>query len=91
VLAATLGETKSDGIAVKVAVRDNFCPVRNRRDVLILIAGEPQMKPGMQRDILVAFWFLFDEFEIGEDDRPVLPPEAPESVPPPNHPPAKKP
>ena len=26
------------------------------------------MKPGMQRDILVAFWLLFDEFEIGEDD-----------------------
>jgi hypothetical protein len=25
------------------------------------------MKPGMQRDILVAFWFLFDEFEIGDD------------------------
>jgi hypothetical protein len=28
------------------------------------------MKPGMQRDILVAFWFLFDEFEIGDDDPP---------------------
>ncbi len=28
------------------------------------------MKPGMQRDILVAFWLLFDEFEIGEDDPP---------------------
>jgi hypothetical protein len=28
------------------------------------------MKPGMQRDILVAFWFLFDEFEIGNDDLP---------------------
>lgn len=26
------------------------------------------MKPGMQRDLLVAFWFLFDEFEIGELD-----------------------
>lgn len=26
------------------------------------------MKPGMQRDILVAFWFLFDEFEIGDGD-----------------------
>jgi hypothetical protein len=26
------------------------------------------MKPGMQRDILVAYWLLFDEFEIGEDD-----------------------
>jgi len=25
------------------------------------------MKPGMQRDLLVAFWFLFDEFEIGDD------------------------
>jgi hypothetical protein len=22
----------------------------------------------MQRDILVAFWFLFDEFEIGDED-----------------------
>jgi hypothetical protein len=28
------------------------------------------MKPGMQRDILVAYWLLFDEFEIGEDDPP---------------------
>lgn len=28
------------------------------------------MRPGMQRDILVAFWLLFDEFEIGEDDPP---------------------
>jgi hypothetical protein len=28
------------------------------------------MKPGMQRDILVAFWLLFDEFEIGDDDAP---------------------
>ncbi len=28
------------------------------------------MKPGMQRDILVAFWFLFDEFEIGDDSGP---------------------
>jgi hypothetical protein len=28
------------------------------------------MKPGMQRDILVAFWLLFDEFEIGDDDPP---------------------
>ncbi len=26
------------------------------------------MKPGMQRDILMAFWFLFDEFALGEDD-----------------------
>jgi hypothetical protein len=25
------------------------------------------MKPGMQRDLLVAFWLLFDEFEIGDD------------------------
>ncbi len=25
------------------------------------------MKPGMQRDLLAAFWFLFDEFEIGDD------------------------
>jgi len=22
----------------------------------------------MQRDILMAFWFLFDEFALGEDD-----------------------
>ncbi|MFI5366316.1 MAG: hypothetical protein ACHQ4J_11900 [Candidatus Binatia bacterium] len=22
----------------------------------------------MQRDLLVAFWFLFDEFEVGEPD-----------------------
>ena len=28
------------------------------------------MKPGMQRDLLVAFWLLFDEFEIGDDDPP---------------------
>jgi hypothetical protein len=28
------------------------------------------MKPGMQRDLLVAFWFLFDEFEIGDDSDP---------------------
>jgi len=28
------------------------------------------MKPGMQRDILVAYWLLFDEFEIGEDPPP---------------------
>jgi hypothetical protein len=28
------------------------------------------MKPGMQRDILVAFWLLFDEFEIGDDCSP---------------------
>ncbi len=40
------------------------------------------MKPGMQRDILVAFWFLFDEFEIGEDDRPVPAPDVAEPVPP---------
>ena len=26
------------------------------------------MKPGMQRDLLVAFWLLFDEFEIGNGD-----------------------
>ncbi len=25
------------------------------------------MKPGMQRDLLVAFWFLFDEFQIGDE------------------------
>ena len=28
------------------------------------------MKPGMQRDILVAFWLLFDEFEIANSDCP---------------------
>jgi hypothetical protein len=28
------------------------------------------MKPGMQRDILVAYWLLFDEFEIGGNDPP---------------------
>jgi hypothetical protein len=28
------------------------------------------MKPGMQRDILVAYWLLFDEFGIGDDDAP---------------------
>ena len=39
------------------------------------------MKPGMQRDILVAFWFLFDEFEIGEDDpQPVQPDRATAAV-----------
>ncbi len=26
------------------------------------------MKPGMQRDILVAYWLLFDEFEIANGD-----------------------
>ena len=37
------------------------------------------MKPGMQRDILVAYWLLFDEFEIGNDcssPPPVTPPDA---------------
>ena len=28
------------------------------------------MKPGMQRDILVAYWLLFDEFGIGDNDLP---------------------
>jgi hypothetical protein len=28
------------------------------------------MKPAMQRDLLAAFWLLFDEFEIGNDDCP---------------------
>jgi len=28
------------------------------------------MKAGMQREIVVAYWLLFDEFEIGEDDPP---------------------
>ena len=31
------------------------------------------MKPAAQRDILVAHWLLFDEFEIGASD-PVVPP-----------------
>ena len=34
------------------------------------------MKPGMQRDILVAYWLLFDEFEIGEDDTPQASPDS---------------
>ena len=29
------------------------------------------MKPGMQRDILVVFQMLFDEFDIGNGDPPV--------------------
>jgi len=28
------------------------------------------MKPGMQRDLLVAYWLLFDEFDIGGNDPP---------------------
>ena len=40
------------------------------------------MKPGMQRDILVAFWFLFDEFDIGNDCGPPDP-LAPEASTPP--------
>jgi hypothetical protein len=39
------------------------------------------MKPGMQRDLLVAFWLLFDEFEIGDSDPPV-PAEQPSQAPP---------
>ena len=35
--------------------------------------GEGGMKPGMQRDILVAYWLLFDEFGIGDDDPPAPP------------------
>jgi hypothetical protein len=44
------------------------------------------MKPGMQRDLLVAFWFLFDEFEIGEgngvaaETDTVASPEAPKNT-----------
>jgi hypothetical protein len=39
----------------------------------------------MQRDILVAFWLLFDEFEIGDDCPPPepLPAHAPTAAPPP--------
>jgi len=33
------------------------------------------MKPGMQRDILVAYWLLFDEFDIGDNDPPAQPAE----------------
>lgn len=32
------------------------------------------MKPGMQRDILVAYWLLFDEF-AADDDPPTRPSE----------------
>ena len=32
------------------------------------------MKPGMQRDILVAYWLLFDEF-AADDDPPTSPRE----------------
>ncbi len=28
------------------------------------------MKPGMQRDLLVAYWLLFDEMGLGDDDPP---------------------
>lgn len=38
------------------------------------------MKPGMQRDILVAFWFLFDEFDIGDDSAPAEGPALPAST-----------
>ena len=30
------------------------------------------MKPGMQRDLLVAYWLLFDEFAVEDDDPPLL-------------------
>jgi len=40
------------------------------------------MKPGMQRDILVAFWFLFDEFELGNDCSPAEPTAPDPSLPP---------
>ena len=40
------------------------------------------MKPGMQRDILVAFWFLFDEFELGNDCSPADPLAPGASLPP---------
>jgi hypothetical protein len=35
------------------------------------------MKPGMQRDILVAYWLLFDEFGIGDNDPPAAPTSQP--------------
>ena len=43
------------------------------------------MKPGMQRDILVVHWLLFDEFEIGESNpKPPAPTKsAAQSTPPP--------
>ena len=28
------------------------------------------MKPAMPRDVLVAYWFLFDEFVLDPDDHP---------------------
>jgi hypothetical protein len=40
------------------------------------------MKPGMQRDILVAIWLLFDEFEIGNDCSPPQPLAPDDSTPP---------
>ena len=46
------------------------------------------MKPGMQRDILVAFWLLFDEFEIGSDCDPPDPLE-PQATTPPQRPAAR--
>ena len=42
------------------------------------------MKPGMQRDLLVAFWLLFDEFNIGDDCELPQPPPARDSTPPPS-------
>jgi hypothetical protein len=46
--------------------------------VLLVHQEGAVMKPGMQRDILVAYWLLFDEFEIGNDCTPpdTMPPAA---------------
>ena len=39
------------------------------------------MKTGVQRDLLAAFWLLFDEFEIGNDcDPPVKRVAAPDGM-----------
>jgi hypothetical protein len=40
------------------------------------------MKPGMQRDILVAHWLLFDEFDIGDDCPQPSPTDPDASTPP---------
>lgn len=44
------------------------------------------MKPGMQRELLVAYWLLFDEFEIGDNDpaQPQTTTQAPAATPKPN-------
>lgn len=34
------------------------------------------MKPGFQRDVVIAYWLLFGEFEIGDNDPPEPSPPA---------------